>query len=73
MQGNPQPHDISLAALAPMGDALLGELNQLREQDPIYWSEVSHCWIVTGHTERHGRPGGTLPLSNHAFPRCSIA
>lgn len=68
MQGNPQPHDISLAALAPMGDALLGEINQLREQDPIYWSELSHCWIVTGHGSVMEGLAGTLPLANHAFP-----
>src|ERR1700722_17599483 len=68
MQANSQPHDISLADLAPMGDALLGELNQLREQDSIYWSEMSQCWIVTGHADVMEGLSGTLPLANHAFP-----
>jgi pimeloyl-[acyl-carrier protein] synthase len=62
-------HDINLAALAPTGDALLGELNRLREHDPLYWSEASHCWIVSGHAEVTEGFSGTLPLSSTHIPK----
>jgi len=62
-------HDVNLTTLAPKGDALLGEINQLREYQPIYWSELSHCWIVTGHTEVTEGFSGTLPLSSHQMPQ----
>lgn len=68
MQQTAPAHDINLAALAPMGDALFAELNQLREADPIYWSKTSHCWIVTGHTETTEAFAGQLPLSSAAMP-----
>jgi pimeloyl-[acyl-carrier protein] synthase len=62
-------HDINLAALAPTGDALLGELNKLREEDPLYWSATSHCWIATGHAEVTEGFSGTLPLSSTHIPK----
>lgn len=68
MQQAALARDINLAALAPTGDALLAELNQLREQDPIYWSDTSQCWIVTGHTEVTEGFSGNLPLSNTSLP-----
>jgi cytochrome P450 len=43
---------------------LLTKLNTLREHDPIYWSEKSRCWIVTGHAEVIEGFSGTLPLLN---------
>jgi hypothetical protein len=61
-------HDINLAALAPTGDALLVELNRLREHDPLYWSEASHCWIVSGHAEVMEGFSGQLPLSSTHIP-----
>jgi pimeloyl-[acyl-carrier protein] synthase len=64
-----QVHDINLAALAPTGDALLSELNQLREHDPLYWSEASHCWIVSGHAEVMEGFSGVLPLSSTHIPK----
>jgi pimeloyl-[acyl-carrier protein] synthase len=61
--------DINLAALAPTGDALLGELNRLREHDPLYWSAASHCWIVSGHAEVTEGFSGALPLSSTHIPK----
>lgn len=61
-------HDINLAALPPAGDALLTEINQLRDGDPLYWSEASHCWIVSGHAEAFEGFSGTLPLSSAHIP-----
>ena len=36
----------------------------LREHDPLFWSELSQCWIVTGHAEITEGFSGTLPLLN---------
>lgn len=68
MQSQSQAYDVNLTALAVTGDALLGKLNQLREHDPVYWSEASRCWIVTGHAEVMAGFSGSLPLSSHALP-----
>jgi cytochrome P450 len=59
---------VNLTTLALSGDALLRDLNQLREQDPVYWSEASRCWIITGHAEVMQGFSGTLPLSSYALP-----
>jgi len=56
--------DISLAILAPMGDGLFARLNELRAHDPLFWSDLSQCWIVTGHAEINEGFSGTLPLLN---------
>jgi pimeloyl-[acyl-carrier protein] synthase len=56
--------DVELASLAPLGDGMLPKLNALRDQDPLFWSEKSHCWIVTGHAEVIEGFSGTLPLLN---------
>ena len=68
MQINTDTHDIDLASLALRGDALFGELNQLREHDPLFWSETSLSWIVTGHAELMEALSGALPLSSVYFP-----
>jgi cytochrome P450 len=62
------PQDIDLSALPPQGDRLLSELNQLRNADPLYYSEKSHCWIVSGHAEVTEGFSGTLPLSSAFMP-----
>ena len=56
--------DINLATLAAQGDGMLQKLNGLREHDPLYWSELSQCWIVTGHAEITEGFSGALPLLN---------
>lgn len=56
--------DFDLAALGALGDPLLGRLSTLREHDPLYWSERSKCWIVTGHAEVTEGFSGALPLLN---------
>jgi len=54
--------DLNLATLAALGDGLLSKLSSLRGQDPLFWSEASRCWIVTGHAEVMEGFSGTLPL-----------
>jgi len=56
--------DLNLAGLGPLGDGLLSRLSALREHDPLFWSEASHCWIVTGHAEVMEGFSGSLPLLN---------
>ncbi len=56
--------DINLATVAPTGDMLLPKLNAIRDVDPIFWSDLSRCWIVTGHEAVTEGFSGTLPLLN---------
>jgi len=56
--------DVNLATLAPLGDGMLHKLNALRNQDPLFWSKESNCWVVTGHAEVTEGFSGTLPLLN---------
>jgi cytochrome P450 len=69
MPTSTESHDLNLANLPPLGDGLLAELNQLRNHDPLYWSEVSRCWIVSGHKEVTEGFSGNLPLSNNHIPK----
>jgi len=66
-------HDVDLAALATQGDGFLAEVNRLREQDPIYWSEKSRCWLVSSHEAVTEGFSGTLPLSSEFFPESIYA
>jgi cytochrome P450 len=56
--------DLNLGLLPSLGDALLPRLNALRDQAPIYWSEQSRCWIITGHEEVVEGFSGSIPLLN---------
>lgn len=63
--------DVSFAEAASLGDRLLDKLDAIREADPIYWSDINQCWVVTGHKEVVEGFRGDLPFSNvklhHAF------
>ncbi len=65
---NAQAVDVNLAALPPLGDGLLGELNRLRDFAPLHWSDTSRCWIVSGHAVVSEGLSGNLPLSSHHIP-----
>lgn len=60
--------DVDLSTLPLSGDGVLAQLNRLREHDPLYWSERSRCWIVTGHSQVMEGFSGTLPLSSTHLP-----
>jgi len=68
MQTSLKSHDINFSTLALQGDKTLSEINQLRDGDPIYWSELSQCWLVTGHAEVTEGFAGHLPLSSTHIP-----
>lgn len=55
--------DIDFTKVPELGDRLLGQLNALRETDPIFWSERHKSWVVTGHAQVLEGLRGTLPLS----------
>jgi cytochrome P450 len=55
--------DIDFSKVPELGDRLLGQLNALRDADPIFWSERHKSWIVTGHAQVVEGLRGSLPLS----------
>lgn len=57
--------DFEFADAARLGNKLVQYLDDLREVDPIFWSEKNKCWIVTAHENVVEGFRGTLPLSNH--------
>ncbi len=68
MQTHAVGHDINFSTLALQGDKTLSEINQLRDADPVYWSEQSQCWLITGHAEVTEGFAGHLPLSSTHIP-----
>jgi pimeloyl-[acyl-carrier protein] synthase len=55
--------DVDFSAAARLGNHFLDQLNDLRELDPVHWSEASRCWIVTRHSDVHMALQGEFPLS----------
>lgn len=60
--------DFALSDIAGLGEDLLTKLQQLREVDPIYWSERNGAWIVTGHDAVDEGLKNKLPLSAVRLP-----
>jgi pimeloyl-[acyl-carrier protein] synthase len=56
--------DVGFADAARLGDGLLERLDAIRGADPIYWSGLNQCWVVTGHREVVEGFRGDLPFSN---------
>ncbi|HLY56666.1 MAG TPA: cytochrome P450 [Stellaceae bacterium] len=71
MDGDTRQVDVNFADAAKLGNELLVRLDRIRETDPIFWSDINKCWVVTGHREVVEGYRGDLPLSNvklhHAF------
>jgi cytochrome P450 len=57
--------EFEFADAAKLGNKLLKYLDDLREVDPIFWSERNRCWIITAHENVIEGFRGNLPLSNH--------
>lgn len=57
--------DVDLMKTAELGDAILTELDRLRELDPVYWSPASGVWLITRHADVVRGFSGELPLSVH--------
>jgi pimeloyl-[acyl-carrier protein] synthase len=63
MAASSEAFDVDLMKTAALGDAILGELDRLRELDPVHWSEATHAWLVTRHADVMRGFSGELPLS----------
>jgi cytochrome P450 len=44
------------------GNALLGDLDAIREREPVFWSEQSHCWLLTRHQDVADLFMGRMPV-----------
>jgi cytochrome P450 len=65
---NPRTFDVDLMQTAALGDAILVELDRLRELDPIHWSESTRGWLVTRHADVMRGFSGELPWSVDRLP-----
>ena len=65
--------DVDLSQAGLLGDDFLKELNQLRELDPIHWSEASGCWLVTRHDDIIDAFKDDFPLTMDRLPRIAFA
>ncbi len=65
--------DVDLMRTAELGDAILTELDRLRELDPIRWSPASGVWLVTRHADVVKGFSGELPLSVNRLPVIQFA
>jgi pimeloyl-[acyl-carrier protein] synthase len=65
--------DVDLMKTAELGDAILAELDHLRELDPIHWSEATHAWLVTRHADVMRGFSGELPLSVDRLPHIQFS
>jgi cytochrome P450 len=64
--------DVDLSQAAQLGNAILGKISEVRDTDPIYWSERNQLWMVTGHREVFEGFKGDLPLTNNRWPQMLV-
>lgn len=65
--------DVDLQRTGELGEALLTELDRLRELDPIHWSAASGAWLITRHEDVLKGFSGSLPLSVSRLPVIQFA
>lgn len=58
-----QSIDVDFAQAGSLGNAILEQLNALREVDPIHWSDASQGWLITRHADVDDALQGKFPLS----------
>lgn len=46
------------------GHALLEDFDRLRENEPVFWSDNSHCWIITRHADVVAMFQRKFPVTN---------
>lgn len=61
--------DVDFRQAKALGNVMLDQLDVIRDDNPIYWSEVQNGWIVTGHDQVAEALKGTMPLSVNRLPR----
>jgi pimeloyl-[acyl-carrier protein] synthase len=58
-------HDVDLTNdPRDRGDEMILELDRIREEDPVHWSEKSRCWFLTRHDDVVDAFQRKLPLTN---------
>jgi cytochrome P450 len=73
MDNMPKLLDLEINRAAELGNAILEQVREIREVDPIFWSEKFQSWFVTGHRECMEGFSGELPLSNARFAELVMA
>jgi cytochrome P450 len=58
---------IDLNKVPELGDAMIDQLSDVREQAPIVWNEASRCWMVMRHSDILDAFQGKRPLSAVRF------
>ena len=61
--------DVDFKQAGSLGNELLERIDRLREAEPVYWSELNQCWIISGHAEVAEALRGELPFSNRRAQR----
>lgn len=61
--------DIAFSRVSEIGDALLADIDRLRENAPIFWSPAQRAWLVTSHDRVVEGFRGGLPLSGYRLSR----
>lgn len=46
------------------GQAMIADLDEIRDHDPVHWSEKSRCWFVTRHADVVDAFQRRLPVTN---------
>lgn len=46
------------------GQHILDDFDRIRDNDPVFWSDASRCWIVTRHDDVADIFKGKFPLTN---------
>jgi len=73
MDTHPASLSLDIHRAAELGNGLLDQARELREVDPIFWSEPFQSWFVTGHQECVEGFSDKLPLSTGRFVQLVVA
>jgi pimeloyl-[acyl-carrier protein] synthase len=61
--------DVDFQHVKELGNELLAQIDAVRAQDPIFWSNSQRAWIVSGHAEVAEGFSGKLPFSNERMSK----
>jgi cytochrome P450 len=64
--------DVDFSKAGQLGNKFLNQLDELREIDPIHWSDASQCWIVTRHADIVGALRDEFPFSMDRLPQIAF-
>jgi pimeloyl-[acyl-carrier protein] synthase len=59
--------DIDFSKGAELGNRILPELDRLRDEAPVVWSNSAHAWIVSSYEDVAAALSGNLPFSLERF------